>query len=190
MSHGVREGTPSCPWHPSPGCAQLAGCSDQRKGSAAPPLTISVLPTGTCTTTGSKAWEPTALMGCTAWKPCECPVLLCPKDVGCAHPSAQHAAKGLSPTGVTAPCARSAGVNAQGVLLGFPPVAVLLLQGELCMWAVWMARGPEALDTILVLGQSQELGCIPYSGNVSPSSAHGPGPKASPTPDHQSKELA
>jgi len=40
-------------------------------GQFAPPLMISVLSTGTCTTTESKAWEPTALMGCTAWKLCE-----------------------------------------------------------------------------------------------------------------------
>lgn len=73
----------------------------KRKGQLAAPLTTSVLSTGTCTTTGSKAWEPTALMGCTAWKPCECWLILCPKDVGCVHCPAQHAGKGVSPTRVT-----------------------------------------------------------------------------------------
>lgn len=73
----------------------------QTKGKAqlAAPLTSSVLSTGTCTTTGSRAWEPTALMGCTAWKPCECPVSFS-KDMGCVHAPAQRAGQEVSPTRV------------------------------------------------------------------------------------------
>lgn len=157
-----------------------------RKRSACTSTDHLCLSTGTCTTTGSKAWEPTALMGCTAWKPCESPVFFSVFKSSCAFiPSSTACRKGLVSLGQphctftrhqalraaaglalgTSPASRCPGHDASwgGGRLDFLPasvqavLAVLMLQRSLCMWEEWLGGGSEALDTNLVLVAIQRV---------------------------------
>lgn len=168
------------------------------KGQRAPPLTVSVLSAGTCTTTGSKAWEPTALMGCTAWKPCESPLFFSIlKSFVCSPPPAVPAGKSLTAHplltthwGQQQSCFRhqpskqmpKARCFMADGRLGFPPAsvqagpAVLLLRRGLHMW-VESVRG--------LWGPGHKSWCNPESLHACPAQGglhlltNTPGPKAS-----------
>lgn len=176
------------------------------KGHLTSPLTISALSTGTCTTTGSNAWEPTASTGCTTWKPCESPLVLSVRvHPRCALslPNNRVQCVFMSPFQLHRAPARSRLPPAQPAgkphRSGSAPTAHLLfiVPGVVaeqpfcpclccCCSGVSMGGrlggGSEAVETILVLVRPRGLARMPCSACPPPPPlTHGP--KASRTPE-------
>lgn len=154
------------------------------KGHLTSPLT-SALSAGTCTTTGSNAWEPTASTGCTTWKPCESPPALSARvhprcalslpnnGVQCVfvsffqlhHAPARSRLPPAPPAGKphrsgSAPTAHLLFIMPRGGgRAAFLPVSVLLLQRG--QHGGRLGGSSEAVETILVLVQPTELARMP-----------------------------